>query len=340
MTGKIRLDVRPEGLTFSFEDEDRLSAELDALHARYEAGQMKPARYVSALREFVQRHPAFIAAHADLGQALLDQDKPRQALEAALRGFQIGEKALPQDYRGPIEWRVPANRPFLSAADLVARVHAALGEFGEATQVMEKIAAWNPRDEQGVALRVGSLYLRAGETQKARAALESAQARHAAAHYDLGLLRFIAGDFASAATALRRGFVATPYIAELLCGAVSLEPISASRNEPQDDIEDAFDYADEAFDHWMKTAGAIPFLRWLYHHPRAMAERAAIFDLRERRLWEKNLAARDRLEQSEEELTRSVDDALSAEIVTQRETLDGRVVWPWLHWPAAERDED
>lgn len=331
MNDIIQLDIGPDGAVFDFGDNDeRLSRELDALFERYESGQLKPARYVTALREFITRHPRYIEADAMLGLALLDQDKPRQSLEAAQRGLRTGEKAIPADFRGAIDWRRPTNRGFLQCADAVARAHVALGEHREAARILEKMLAWNPADQQGAAYRIGSLYLRLGEKDKARAAFEATRDHPGSfAWYGLGLLHIVEGDFVAAATALRKAFVASPYPAELLCGAGALVPFVAG--DAREDVEDAIDYAETEIDLWETTDQAMAFLRWLYHQPRAMLERAAIRDLRERRHWEKSLDVGDALEREEQALIAAIDDGLSAQIVRPREDREGRVAMPWLY---------
>lgn len=326
----IALDVRPDGICFDFGDNyDSLSREIDALVARYEDGQLKPARYVTALREFITRHPNYIEASAHLALALLDQEKPRQALEAAQRGFRIGEKAIPAGFNGLISWRHLTNSSFLQVADALAHAHVANGEHREAAAVMEKMLAWNPDDQQGVTLRIGAVYLRIGEKDKAKAAFEKAMRFDAAAHYELGLLHIIDGDLVSAATALRRGFVETPYVAELLCGAMgALEPFVIG--DGLHDVERALDYVEAESELWTKTDHATPFLNWLYHHPKAMLERAAILDLREQRFWENDMAVCDRLEQREDALRAAIDDELSRDLVKPRHDREGKTVLPWM----------
>lgn len=329
----IALEIRPDGISFDFGDNfDALSDEVDALVERYENELLKPARFVTALREFITRRPNFIEASAHLALALLDQEKPRQALEAAQRGFRIGEKAIPPGFSGVISWRYLTNRCFLRVADALAHAHIANGEHREAAAVMEKMLAWNPDDQQGVTLRIGAVYLRIGEKEKAKAAFEKSVRFDASAYYDLGLMHILDGDLVAAATALRHGFVETPYIAEMLCGAMGvIEPFVVG--DDLNDIERALDYIDAEIELWTKTDQATPFLNWLYHHPRAMLERAAILDLREQRYWEKDMAARDALEQREEALLAAMDDALSRELVKPREDRSGRAVLPWMIAP-------
>ena len=332
MAQDLVLKLGPDGARFDFgPDFDRLSDELDALADRYESEQLKPARYVTALREFITRHPEHIEASAHLALALLDQYKPRQALEAALRGFKLGEMAIAPDFRGAIDWRHDSNRSFLLVADALARAHVAVGEHREAVALMERIRAWNPGDQQGVGLRIGALYLRTGEKEKAKAAFEEALHHDASAYYELGLLHLMEGERVAAATALRRAFVATPYIAEALCGAMEIEPFVTG--DSLDDVDHAVDYAMAEAELWTRTDDALAFLNWLYHHPKAMLERAAILDLRDQRYWEKDMTARDALERREEALLAAIDDALSRELVKPREDQSGRTAPPWMIAP-------
>ncbi|AUX79298.1 tetratricopeptide repeat protein [Sinorhizobium fredii] len=305
--------------------------ELDAALDRRESGSLTEVRYLSALRGIVQRQPQFIDGHAHLGYALLEQGKPKAALDACLQGLQLGENAIPASFAGRIEWGFLENRPFLRAAHGAMLCRLKLGQRKEALTLMEKMLAWNPNDNQGIRFLIGSEYLRAGKTTKAsRVFIEEAD-QYPPYHYELGLLHFQAGNPVAAATSLRPGFVANGYVAEILSGNPDPMPLAIWHSSNLAEPEVAHDYVEQCGDLWRKTEGAIPFLRWLHVHPKVMAERAAVFDWLEALLWEHDVNRRGMLLDREEAALAAIDGRLSAEIVVQRTDRHGRSGPPWLY---------
>ena len=72
------------------------------------------------------------------------------------------------------------------------------------------------------------------------------------------------------------------------------------------------------------------FVHWLYHHPRVMAERAAVFALREQLLWEEDGAARVELGRRSRQLADQIDDRLSRELVVKRPDWRGPAQYHWV----------
>lgn len=83
--------------------DDDGEAILDALLDQRESGKIRINRYVADLNDLMERYPGFIDGHAHLGFALLNQGKPKLALEAFLHGVAIGEAHIPTKFRGRIE---------------------------------------------------------------------------------------------------------------------------------------------------------------------------------------------------------------------------------------------
>ncbi|MEI1248799.1 hypothetical protein [Rhizobium aouanii] len=305
--------------------------ELDAALDRRERGNLSQAKYLAALRAIVERHPHFIDGHAHLGYALLEQGKPTAALEACLRGLQLGEDAIPGGFAGTIEWGFLENRPFLRAAHGAMLCHLHLGQRKEALTLMEKMLSWNPNDNQGIRFLIGSEYLRAGQTAKASRIFKKEADHYPPYHYEMGLLHFQASDLIAAATSLRRGLVANGYVAEILSGNPDPMPLAIWHQSNLAEPEVARDYAAQCADLWRKTEGATLFLRWLHMHPKVMAERAAVFECMEALLWEHDVDRRGMLLDRQDAAVADIDDRLSAEIVVERADRHGRSVSPWLY---------
>ncbi|WP_026622771.1 tetratricopeptide (TPR) repeat protein (plasmid) [Ensifer sp. WSM1721] len=305
--------------------------ELDTALDRRESGGLSQARYLSALRDIVERHPHFIDGHAHLGSALLEQGKPKAALESCLRGLQLGENAIPGGFAGTIEWGFLENRPFLRAAHgaMLCRLH--LGQRKEALALMEKMLAWNPNDNQGVRFLIGSEYLRAGMTAKASGIFRNEADQYPPYHYETGLLHFQAGNLIAAATSLRRGFVANGYVAEILSGNPDPMPLVIWHQSNLAEPEVAHDHIAQCGELWRTTEGAIAFLRWLHTHPKVMAERAAVFECMEALLWENDIDRRRKLLDRQDAAVAAIDDRLSTDIVVERSDRHGRSVLPWLY---------
>lgn len=306
-----------------------VEAVLDDALDRREAGTLREGAFMAILEDLVAAHPAFIDGHAHLGYALLEQDQPRLALEACLRGVLVGEQAIPAGFGGPIGWGFLGNRPFLRAVHGAILCHLELGDSTEAVRLMARMLAWNPSDNQGVRYMIGSEYLRSGKTGKARSYLKAAAKEHPPCQYELGLLELRRGDYVAAATQLRHAFVANIYIAEILCGTPDPRPLVIWHGTNLAEPELAQDYVEHYGDLWRTTGDAIAFLHWLYTHPKVMMERAAVLECREALRWEHEPAARRPIIDREDKALLKIDGRLSEEIVRERTDRYGRSVLPW-----------
>jgi len=305
--------------------EERLDDVLD----RHSAGMLSDPAYIAELKAVVTDSPEFIDGHAHLGHALLASGKTRAALSSYERGIAVGEAAIPLDYSGTLSWYELDNRPFLRALHGAALAQLRLKKRKAGLTLMERMLSLNPDDNQGVRYLLGSEYLRNREPEKAGFLLESWAEHYPPCAYDLGLLRFKQNKYVAAATQLRRAFTANFYIADILCGYPDPEPLSIwhGSNFAMPDL--ARDYVRDYGKLWHGTGDALPFLHWLYHHPKVMAERAALLDCREQLQWEHGVEQRQNILGREQELLAQIDDRISNEIVGMRSTRDGRPVYPW-----------
>lgn len=317
-----------------FHHGDRYDEIVDAFDAAMDArnsGLLSDTKYVSTLKSLVERRPEFIDGHVHLGFALMDQGKLKLALQACLRGYEVGERAIPAGFSGVIEWGFLENRPFLRAALGALLCHLRLGQHREALAMMEKVLRWNPNDNQGLRCLIGSEYLRAGDYAKAASIFRDEAGSYPPYHYEAGLLHLLKGDRIVAATSLRRGFAANVYVAEMLCGNPDPMALAIWHGSNLAEAETAREYLDHCADLWRKAPDAISFLHWLYNHPKVLVERASVMACKEALRWEHDPIQRRKLIDAEEVALAAIDDRLSKEIVVKHADRDGRMVAPWLH---------
>ena len=208
-------------------------------------GRMTSIELASRLRELTEAAPEHIDARAHLGSVLLESEQLQEAAAEYERAFEIGSKALPTDFDGRIEWIRLDNRPFLRAAYGLALVRLKTGKRTEAIRLMEQLLRWNPNDNQGVRLSIGSEYLRAGHRTKAGKVLREHADEYPPYRYELGLLHLQKQKWAEAATSLRRGFVDNPYIAEILCRNPDPMPLPIWEGSNWQGVETAKEYVRE-----------------------------------------------------------------------------------------------
>lgn len=326
----ITLDIDKDVAVFRYPEkyfgvDEKLHDILD----RNEAGRLGATELIAETRRLIDLYPEFMDGHAHLGIFLLEQDEPRRAMDAFMQGFTIGEKAIPSDYHGLIEWADLNNRHFLRAAHGVASCYRILGQRRKAVGVMEKILAWNPNDNQGVRHIIGSEYLRLGQTVKAATIFKAESSRYRPYRYDLALSLLSKGSFELAATSLRHGFVENGYIAEMLCGTP--DPILIAI---WDDfiLSEAQYYVSNYGELWRRTEGALAFLRWLHTHPAILEERAAILKWEDALLWERDFEHRRLiLNEMQKTVSQRISDQLSRQIVAARADRDGHAIRPWLY---------
>ena len=303
--------------------------QLDDLREQYESSELSAADYIAKLKAIVADSPDCLLGHSHLGDALLQAGKIRPALSAYEKGIALGEAAIPANYKGTLPWHELSNRPFLRALHGAALAQLRLKKHKPAISLMERMLSLNPDDNQGVRYLLGSEYLRNREPEKARFLLESWADDYPPCAYDLGLLLFRKNKYVAAATRLRRAFTANFYVADILCGHPDPATLSIWHGSNRATPDLARDYVQTYGKLWHDTGDALPFLHWLYHHPKVMAERAALLDCREQLEWERGVAQREQILIREQELLAQIDDGISEEIVTMRSTRDGRPVYPW-----------
>ena len=321
----------PESGAFSYPDQKfhALVDEFDEIIEAHQRGQLADKPYLAALERLIVAEPDFVDAYAHIASHWHRQGKPKKALDAALLGLGIANRHIPEGFHGTIEWGHLENLPYLRAMHIALLSHARLRRHRDAVTIIELMLARNPNDNQGVRYLLGSEALRAGDHERARNVFEEEAGIYPPYFYELALSYMIKGEWVAAGTALRRGFGANVYIAEILGGNPNPEPLAIWHGTSFAEPETAHDYIQMYGGLWHHYPDSFAFTRWLFNHPKVMVERAAIIECRETTLWESDALARVEIMNHERQLTADIDDSLSTAIITKRKDRRGQIVWPW-----------
>lgn len=84
-----------------------LLGEFEEVLDAYDTDEISETSYINKLRHLAQREPDFIDIHAHLAYAFLEQNAPRKALNAALKGLAAGNRLIPESFSGEIIWMHP-----------------------------------------------------------------------------------------------------------------------------------------------------------------------------------------------------------------------------------------
>lgn len=177
---------------------------------------------------------------------------------------------------------------------------------------------------------LGSEYLRLGRMRPAREVLEREAPHYPPCQYDLALLHLEQGNMIAAATSLRRGFLANPYIAEMLCGNPDPVPLVIWHGGNYAEPEIAHDYVEMYGDYWRRRPDCIDILHWILNHPKVMRERADYQALRADLLWSHEPEERHAIVAHISTIERGIDDTLSKEITAHRTDETGQTIAPWM----------
>lgn len=309
-----------------------------ALVEDHEDGQLGDKPLLAALARLLAETPDLIDAHMHIARHFHNQGKPKKALEAALRGLEVAHRHIPEGFSGHIEWSHLENRAYLRLLQLATLSYMRLRRHRDAVTMLELMLTRNPGDNQGARFLLGSAALRAGQFDRAREVLAAGADDFPPYFYELALCCILKGDWVGAATALRRGFAADPYIAEQLCGNPYPLPLAIWHESNMAEPETAITYVEEFAGQWQQQRDSLAFLRWLFNHSKVLAERAGIMECREALLWEHDATARAGIVERDNQLTAEIDDTLSAAIVVQRKDGSGQMVWPWAQADVPEAE--
>lgn len=331
MNDRLRFEVNDNQGYFVFPEIwfDQFINDVEELIDSYNANEISEKHYINKLRRLAQQEPDFIDIHAHLAYTFLEQDAPRKALNAALKGLAVGNRLIPEGFYGEISWMHPDNQPFLRSlyAAILADVH--LQRHKDAIMLIEKILAYNPEDNQGARWLLGPELLRSGDHKGALHVLEEYADEFSPYWYELGLLHFLNGELVKAATAFRHGFTENTYIAEILCGNLHPFPLAVWHNfSGSPDIAEAY-YA-TYHPLWGQYPEALLFVNWLYNHSSVLCERAEMIRCAEMLMQEEDYRLCEKIFRQQEQLRERIDDQLSEKIVQKYRNMKGEEIWPWM----------
>ena len=331
MTGKLRFEVNDNQGCFIFPETwfGSLLDEFEELIDAYDADEISETSYINKLRRLARQENDFIDVHAHLAYVFLEQNAPRKALNAALKGLAIGNRLIPEGFSGRIIWIHPDNRPFLRALYAAILANAHLQRHQDAIMLIEKILDYNPEDNHGARWLLGPELLRTGAHEQARHILQEHADEFSPYWYELGLLHFLNGEHVKAATAFRHGFATNTYIAEMLCGNLHPFPLAVWHNF-SGGPDTAEDYYATYHPLWGQYPEALLFVNWLYNHSSVLHERAEIIKCAEMLMQEDDFEICESILRQQEKLRERIDETLSEKIVQKCRNMNGEYVWPWI----------
>lgn len=308
------LDAASGKFTYSNEKEP-LKSELDALVNAKKTDQINDKLYVAGLDKLIIKAPTFLDAHLCSAEHWMEKEKPKKALEAAFRGILIGDRLLPDGFKGRIEWKHFDNQIYLRTRQFALSCYVQLQRHKAAVKEIQTILAFNPADEQQVIYSLGSQAMRAGNYELARNAFFDYPSIRSAYFYEMGLYFILKNQFIPAATALRRGFAANTYFVEFLTGYFDNQGTRVPSSIAFPAIDEAGGYH---FDHkqfWVKHPESLTFLRELFNDPSILAERAAVMECRIEMLTEHDAQRHAQMAARLHNLISGIDDTLSKSVL-------------------------
>lgn len=318
-------------LRFELEDKDGRFL-FDTKHHETLAEKLEHLEKIGskgALLDFAGGHPEFLEARVSLGFLLYREDEFDNALSIAKGGMAVAEALIPEGFKGQIIWGWLDNRPFLRLLSLAALSNIRLGNHNEAIALIKRSLKYNPNDNVGLRGFLGCEQVRLGHYAYAKKTLAKHTYDFPESYYELALIHMTEWNWAEAATALRQGFHANPYIAEIITGMPKPKMQTYwhgwSIREPE--------YAQEYMGMYGELCRTLPvyeqFVRWLFNHPAILVERANVLACREELLWTHDIGQRGVISDRLKELLEQQDPELSERLVQHRVDRYGESVAPW-----------
>ena len=301
--------------------------------------------YLRKLERLIEKEPDYLDAYYYAGNTCLEMAPDgnttvSEAYSDAARDFfqrayDRARELIPSDFKGRIIWSHLDNRPFLRAHYGLILCHFRKKEYEKAARMIEEHLVWNPNDNVGVRFLLGDAYFMAGDTPNARRAftaeLDEGNFASPDNAYSLGLLELKEGNFPAAATALRIGFIANEYIAEILTGRSVEKPHFYWHDNSARSFKSAKGYLidQDMLTLWKSEPQAIDFVDWLFNCAVVMRERLEWAEIREGLTTEHDLLTRGDFINREKALRKRIAKVtmLIQKITDQR----GHVRWPWEH---------
>lgn len=301
--------------------------------------------YLRKLDRLIEKEPDYLDAYNNVGNAYLElASKGDSAIFLAYlnaaqnyyqRAYDRARELIPTDFKGRLIWDYRDNRPFLRSHHGLILCCLRKKEYVETARMIEEHLAWNPNDNIGVRFLLGDAYFMAGDIENARrvfnAELKEGYFPYPDNVYSLGLLEFKEGNFSAAATALRIGFLANEYIAEILTGRSVEKPHFYWHSNSFRSVENAKGYLidHDMLSFWKSVPQAVDFVDWLYNCAAVMRERLEWAEIREGLTTEHEFSVRGVFVNKEESLRKRI--AKVTMLIQKITDHRGCTRWPWEH---------
>ena len=224
-----RIEIDPENrATVRYGDEEA-TAKVQEAWSRYLKGQYGRRALRNRLAKTTQRADERIdVLTIEAALAIVESDGEK-ALACYERIVAMAHELLPKGFKGTLSAEWGDNDLVLSAAYRLADARLATGENDDGIALLRRILAWNPDDQQGVRYRLGSDMLRAGGEGGGLGYIDRYEDEYPPYRFERALIEIGRKAWSHAATTLRRGFAANPYIAGILLHGGSVPPARTAR---------------------------------------------------------------------------------------------------------------
>lgn len=250
------------------QDKVNLSAEEQAQELIFEAWELPSAQGKQKALEALSLDSGCIEAYEYLGGTTRNIDKAKSYFKT---GIAIGRKRFGGDFlkenKGHF-WGIFETRPFMRCLQNYADCLYLQGEVEECVSVLEEIIELNPNDNQGIRDQLGLYYLQLNKLEKFRN-LNNAYSEDIGAFHNFNMALFIyksEGRTSKANELLRIGISENEFVVSKL-----------TQHKPIKSLPDYYGYGDEsealyyasyARPVWMRTLGALAWLREVHKEMR------------------------------------------------------------------------
>lgn len=313
--------------------------------------EIRASKVIKGIKRMLVKDPFFIRGWALLGEILDEEGEEDEALQVHVEGYSNALKILPEDFAGPLNTENTEVQCFLRCHTRYIESLVRKEDYAAALAASRRQLELDPDDMYERELELGELAIMAGEEQEAESILFDQVEYRPTAYYSLGHIAFGRGDYALAASYLRRAFILAPYTVAILTGRPMPPNLFWECGPEAPDFEGDMSYMEMmGGDLWGSDEAAHGFLYWLSQTSIVLKEQAAFVGLSEKCFagTPPDDLADDfdsEVEAEFEAIMAGIDPESSAALVVEVEDPDGDTkLWPWellvLHHKRVAEDDD
>lgn len=318
--------------------------QLHDIAAAMDGSRTSLKKALRALKSLIGRDPSFLPAYNALTditmQLNMETEDFDEAYEWAFKGVKQAFKTLPPDFAGHLDMGEIPDRAFIACHNNRLEALIEGREFGEALEATRRQLALDPEDMFGCADSLGELLIVTKDPEEAGRVLQGQVAGRPTANYSLAFLAFGRGEYAAAATLLRRGFVLAPYAADCLAERPPRPNVFWHQGPQAPDFPAEVAYGRLlGAELWGSAPEAWAFLRYLDGTGLCLGERARMVALSEKCFHAQNGEEMAAAEAEWHALLAAITDETSAPLVAKADDpVDGETLWPWEIYAKADDD--